>query len=124
MVSQEFFAPTQFGGSDSGSVQAKAYVVRHSATKRTFDIIGVIGLGLFFLPAILCIVLLIAIDSPGPILFRQTRYGAGKSIFQIYKFRTMRWESASPFSQVAQEDRRVTRVGWWLRRSCLDELPQ
>jgi lipopolysaccharide/colanic/teichoic acid biosynthesis glycosyltransferase len=76
------------------------------------------------------IALAIRLDSPGPVLFRQLRIGESgpdqTRLFQILKFRTMRTETAltARASWAAADDPRVTRVGRFLRRSRLDELPQ
>jgi lipopolysaccharide/colanic/teichoic acid biosynthesis glycosyltransferase len=79
--------------------------------KRRLDIfLAVAGL-LFFLPIMLLIALLIKLDDGGPILFRQDRLGKYKQPFLIYKFRSM-------------YDGKITRIGQWLRKSGLDELPQ
>ena len=67
-------------------------------------------------------------DSPGPILFSQLRYGKDRKHFRIYKFRTMFWDerknSSSIVIQAASNDQRLTRTGAFLRRTNLDELPQ
>jgi lipopolysaccharide/colanic/teichoic acid biosynthesis glycosyltransferase len=69
----------------------------------------------------------IRLDSLGPILFRQRRHGLNNSEFDILKFRTMaatRPDPAKPLLQTRRNDARVTRIGHFLRRSSLDELPQ
>ena len=76
-------------------------------------------------PVLLAIALAIKLDSPGPVFFRQTRVGRGGAEFRIHKFRTMvhRPEAAGPALTVG-EDRRITRVGRWLRDRRIDELAQ
>ncbi|HEX6110943.1 MAG TPA: exopolysaccharide biosynthesis polyprenyl glycosylphosphotransferase [Geminicoccaceae bacterium] len=78
------------------------------------------------LPLILVIALLIKLETPGPVLFRQARYGFKGKVFQLYKFRTLFHDHADPLGAIQAHpgDERVTRVGAVLRRICLDELPQ
>ena len=76
-------------------------------------------------PAILLISLLIKMDSPGPVFYRQERIGRGGRGFELMKFRSMRNDAESAGPVWAKEnDSRVTRVGKWLRKSRLDEVPQ
>lgn len=93
--------------------------------KRALDMIGA-GVGLLLLSPILVLVaLLIRLDSPGPILFRQERRGFNGRIFHILKFRTMNvMEDGRSMRQAVKNDPRITRVGAVLRRTNLDELPQ
>lgn len=93
--------------------------------KRLFDLllasIGLIALA----PLLLLIAVLIKLDSPGPVMFRQERVGRFGRPFRIHKFRTMRHEPAAQGPQITVgADRRITRVGGFLRASKLDELPQ
>ena len=94
------------------------------AAKRAMDV----GLCLLALPLALPLMALIALavkaDSPGPVLFRQQRVGRGGVPFRILKFRSMRLHDGSGPQVTAAGDARVTRVGRWLRRTKLDELPQ
>jgi len=77
------------------------------------------------LPMMALIALAVAAESSGPILYRQRRSGYGGRQFTCYKFRTMRIDGdRSEFRQAVRNDPRVTRVGRFLRRSSLDELPQ
>jgi len=104
--------------------------------RRGVDVVGaVVGLVLGA-PLLALIALAIRLDSPGPILFHQTRVGAGGKLFEIYKFRSMREGAEAELEQVRHlneadgalfkihDDPRRTRVGRFLRRTSLDELPQ
>ena len=92
--------------------------------KRGFDIIASF-LGLVVLcPLVLLVAVAIKLDSPGPIFFRQERIGRGFRPF-FFKFRTMAEDSiARGRSITAGDDPRITRVGWFLRKTKIDELPQ
>ena len=86
----------------------------------------VAGIGLLlFAPLLALVALAIKFDSPGPVFFRQRRYGQNNRIFRIFKFRTMAVaEDGQYIKQAERNDPRVTRVGWLLRRTSIDELPQ
>jgi Undecaprenyl-phosphate glucose phosphotransferase len=95
------------------------------AAKRMFDIAVATASLLAMAPFLLVVALAVWIESPGPILFRQTRGGFNGRAFQILKFRTMRvMEDGPTITQATSRDPRVTRLGRWLRRSSVDELPQ
>jgi putative colanic acid biosynthesis UDP-glucose lipid carrier transferase len=94
------------------------------AIKRTIDFI-LSGVGLIILsPILIAAAIAIRLDSSGPALFRQTRHGFNGRPFRIYKFRTMTVMENDVVEQAKKTDKRVTRVGWWLRRYSVDELPQ
>jgi len=93
--------------------------------KRSLDLLMALGALVFLAPFYALIALVIAIDSPGPILFRQHRTGFGGKVFIIYKFRTMKVAAVSECaSHATRDDDRITRVGAFLRQTSLDELPQ
>ncbi len=83
------------------------------------------ALGLIVLaPLLLVLALAIRLDARGPVFFRQQRLGMGGRPFPLFKFRTMDEEGAGQSEWVRDNDHRITRVGRWLRRFRLDELPQ
>lgn len=77
-------------------------------------------------PILLVAAIAIKLDSPGPVFFRQEREGFNNRRFRIWKFRSMRQDrcEADAIVQAKRGDPRVTRVGWFLRRTSIDELPQ
>ena len=93
--------------------------------KRALDIV-VAALALIALsPLFVAVALAIRLDGPGPALFRQKRYGLNQEPFRIYKFRTMRtMDDGAVVKQATRADARVTRIGAYLRRCSIDELPQ
>lgn len=94
--------------------------------KRAFDITASLCGLLCFLPLLPFVIVAIKLDSPGPILFRQTRVGEADRPFKVMKFRTMRQDAESTTGAVWSQvnDPRITRVGHFLRKSRLDEAPQ
>ncbi len=113
-----------------------------SVGKRIFDIVASVALLVASLPLMLVVALLVKLDSRGPLIFRQRRYGRALEPFNVWKFRTMydgvssevhrRYiaelaagaHAGAPGLKKLTADPRVTRVGALLRRTSLDELPQ
>lgn len=95
------------------------------ALKRIFDILFSLAVlllvGIWLFPVI---ALLIRLDAAGPIFFRQKRYGFHDEVFTCIKFRTMRVNEESATRTTAPNDARITRIGRFLRKTSLDEMPQ
>ncbi len=99
--------------------------LRDRILKRCFDLSVGSALLLIALPAFLIIGLLIKFDSRGPVFFRQRRHGFNRGEFRIFKFRTMTTlDDGAVIRQATRDDKRVTRLGRFLRRTNLDEFPQ
>ena len=98
--------------------------MRSLRLKRLFDVAASAAGLLLLAPLLLAIALWIRLDSPGPVWFRQERVGRAGRLFRIHKFRTMRVTDGTGPLVTASHDARITRVGRWLRRTKLDELPQ
>lgn len=106
------------------------------ATKRLFDLVSALAGLLLLLPLLPFIILLIKLETPGPILFRQQRVGRSGRLFPCFKFRSMVVDAedrkadledrneASGAAFKIKDDPRITGVGLFLRRSSLDEFPQ
>ncbi|KQM93091.1 hypothetical protein ASE70_14570 [Sphingomonas sp. Leaf22] len=100
--------------------------LRDAFAKRAFDLAVCVPALIALAPALLLTALLIKLDSPGPVLFRQRRVGRGNEFFDILKFRSMRVENCDADGNVStrRDDDRITRVGYFIRRTSIDELPQ
>lgn len=97
----------------------------YDVAKRVLDVAVVLATLPLWLPLCLCVALAIQLDSPGPVLFSQRRIGLNGQDFRLWKFRSMRHADTEQPAQFARPgDPRITRVGRFLRRSRLDELPQ
>lgn len=97
-----------------------------AASKRVFDLVVGSAIMLGIALPMLAIAIAIKLTSPGPVFFRQKRYGLGGREFEIWKFRSMTVceDGANLFTQARKGDARVTPLGAFLRRTSLDELPQ
>ena len=117
--------PRQFGSSVGVEFQRAPLSLSERVAKRLFDIMLGVSAIVLLMPMFVIIAIAIKLDSPGDALFRQTRRGFNSRRFKIYKFRTMTdLEDGPTIRQAVRGDRRVTRIGAWLRRTSIDELPQ
>jgi len=93
--------------------------------KRIMDIVGS-GMGLIILlPLLILIMILVALDSKGPVFFQQNRVGRNMRDFKLLKFRTMYYSTKTgSLLTIGNNDSRITKIGHWLRKYKLDELPQ
>lgn len=92
---------------------------------RFFDVLIAVFILIFLSPLLLVVALLIKLSSKGPIIFRQLRVGRNNSDFTLFKFRTMYLDTAYKSTlTVGNRDKRITRVGYFLRKYKIDELPQ
>ena len=95
------------------------------ARKRIFDLVVAAAALIALTPLLLVIALLVGLESKGPVFFVQRRYGFNQQPFRIIKFRTMRTCDDGPVvPQATRDDPRLTRIGRWLRRWNIDEIPQ
>ena len=107
------------------SVCETPFTGTNGLTKRLSDIILSLLILLLISPILLAIAIGVKISSPGPIIFKQRRYGLDGQEIVVFKFRSMTvCEDGTQITQARQGDRRVTRLGAILRKTSLDELPQ
>lgn len=93
--------------------------------KRVFDFILSLLASIILIPIFLIIALAVVIDDPGPVFFKQKRIGKNKKIFWLHKFRTMKVKTPDiPTHLLENPEQYITRVGKFLRKTSLDELPQ
>ena len=100
---------------------------RRAAAKRAFDIFFGTLMLIGFAPIMAIVALLIKLDSPGPVFFRQKRHGFNNQEIRVWKFRSMRPDKKAEdgiIRQVTSDDDRVTKIGRILRKTSIDELPQ
>ncbi|RYG89890.1 MAG: sugar transferase [Alphaproteobacteria bacterium] len=114
------------GGRTNAIVSEHPLEWHQAATKRAFDLAVTVCLSPLVFPVMLAVAIAIKIDSPGPIFFRQLRLGQGNGTFMMLKFRSMHVDrqDAAASKLTTRNDSRVTRVGHFIRKTSLDELPQ
>jgi lipopolysaccharide/colanic/teichoic acid biosynthesis glycosyltransferase len=93
--------------------------------KRAFDLCLALLAMLVFIPLFLVVAILIKLDTPGSVLFKQCRVGRNGKPFMLYKFRTMHMRPEPKVQlTIGSHDPRITSAGYWLRKYKIDELPQ
>ena len=99
---------------------------RRALLKRAQDVVLAALALVLAAPVLLAVAVAVRLDSPGPVLFRQRRHGFNNEVITVFKFRSMRTDAADATAarQISVDDDRVTRVGRFIRRTSLDELPQ
>lgn len=116
---------SQLASRPSFKVQRPPLSGMERSGKRTFDVILAASALAALAPFLVLVALLIKLDSSGPALFAQRRRGFNGRPFRIFKFRTMTtMDDGATIRQATRGDLRVTRLGRWLRRTSIDELPQ
>ena len=118
------------------SVEVPRYAGAKYSMKRLFDVVMSAALLLLLSPVLIAVALAVRFDSPGPIFFRQTRVGVNGTLFKMTKFRSMVVDAEARLAELEKanegsgvlfkmkDDPRITRVGKFIRRYSLDELPQ
>jgi exopolysaccharide biosynthesis polyprenyl glycosylphosphotransferase len=119
----------QIGGMPLLSIDVPTFSKLSSAAKRGLDVVGAGALLLLLSPLLIAISIAIKLDSRGPVLFRQPRSGRGGGYFTLLKFRSMHVDATVEVRSdgaivKGRDDKRVTRVGRFIRRFSLDEAPQ
>jgi lipopolysaccharide/colanic/teichoic acid biosynthesis glycosyltransferase len=105
----------------TGPLRLRARII-----KRAFDTVTAAGALLVLAPVLIAVAILIKLEDGGPVLFVQRRLGRGNQFFNMYKFRSMRVEQLDHDGNrsASRADERVTRIGAFIRRTSIDELPQ
>src|SRR5581483_2483568 len=125
-VSSEFWTEhTDIDGQLLATFSGPAERHLYAFSKRALDLVVSLALLALCFPLWLVLAILIRLDSPGPVLVVQKRVGKDGRLFDLFKFRTMYTEApVYSYSPLTSQDPRITRVGRFLRRTSLDELPQ
>lgn len=128
--------PSEFAGTPLLSLHSAPPITWRTETKRLVDICVSLVLLVLLAPLLVLVALIIKLDSEGPIFFIQERVGFNKRRFRMFKFRTMLSDAEARMKEIEhlneksgpifkiKNDPRITRVGRWLRRTSIDELPQ
>ena len=108
------------------NAKQREFGIYNRILKRLIDLVLAALIMIVLSPVLLVLVLAIKLDSKGPVLFQQKRIGVNKTTFPILKFRTMRIDTPHdmPTHLLENPDQYITRVGGFLRKTSLDELPQ
>jgi exopolysaccharide biosynthesis polyprenyl glycosylphosphotransferase len=116
----------RIGAKSLAQLGGRRRAMGQALVKRAFDLFVAVTALVLLSPALVLIAVAVALDSPGPVFFRQTRHGFNNEAFRVWKFRSMRVEAsdATASRQVSAGDARITRVGRIIRSTSLDELPQ
>ena len=118
-------AHNDIGDTVAIELQRAALSPAEQVLKRVVDVVVSASALVLLSPLMVAVAAAIKLDSAGPVLFRQTRHGFNERPFGIYKFRSMTvMENGDIVRQAQKGDARVTRVGHWIRRLSIDELPQ
>jgi len=112
-----------------GSIAPKTLIFRENLQyvryRRTFDVLAGLSVLALSMPILLIACMAILIEDGGPVFFCQRRVGRFGRLFVMYKLRTMRKSSCGDrYSPASRSDPRITRIGYWLRRFSIDEIPQ
>jgi putative colanic acid biosynthesis UDP-glucose lipid carrier transferase len=118
-------AHSDIGDTVAIELQRAALSSSEQVVKRLVDIVVAVTALILLAPLMISVAIAIKLDSNGPVFFRQTRHGFNGRPFGIYKFRSMTvLEDGDVVRQAKRNDDRVTRVGYWIRKLSIDELPQ
>jgi exopolysaccharide biosynthesis polyprenyl glycosylphosphotransferase len=115
-----------YNGSTTLTVASASLSLPDQLLKRGLDVVLTLLALPLLLPVMLIVAIVIKLDSRGPVFFRQPRVGLGNRVFQIYKFRSMRvaQHDVMGSQSASRNDSRITRVGAFIRKTSIDELPQ
>lgn len=125
---QERLIRREYGFSDGGDdvTESTTRSFLYQTTKRVLDVSLALPAAILLAPIMLLVAIAIRLDSPGPAVFKQYRVGKNGRLFRMYKFRSMTVDAGVRLNGVhkTSDDDRITRVGAFIRKTSLDELPQ